>query len=347
MGGRWWSAEPGDAEQGIHVNIREVVQCGRAALHDLVLSEVRRSVNLEICVADNPVDLRLQGERGRSVLVEDVVVTRPIEEVDDGAPRVCWYPILLILEHVAIHLGSSAPIQVDDLDSEAHWLEQDVDQEHDAEMVDLLVGGVEPLLAVPFYAEITLYKVLVDGGVALQPRTGQHAQVVDDGIGYLGVVEPLEEELLCSLRRALHRIGHVPQKAQGLGYHVFEEPFLDPAHGGDEVVEGREARDLLLQSRRVPQGHERFEVGEAGSYIRSASALAAGRTRPGSSRVGEFWWVAHTPPSTVPIAQDRPIVRVFLWQRLSSGQHAAFRSADGYSRRSWPRRRGLPLRTRP
>jgi hypothetical protein len=40
-------------------------------------------------------------------------------------------------------------------------------------------------------------------------------------------------------------------------------------------------------------------------------------------------------------------VRVFLWQRLPSGQHSAFRSPDGYSRRSWPRRRGLPLRTRP
>lgn len=112
-------------------------------------------------------------------------------------------------------------------------------------MINLLVRGLEPLLAVPFDSKITLYKVLVDGGIPLEPGAREQAEVVDDGVGYLRVVEPLQKKLFRVLRRVLYHSCQVLGQADCLCHHVVEEPWLEPANGCDEVVEGGQPRDLL------------------------------------------------------------------------------------------------------
>lgn len=97
-------AKSGNGQQGIHVEVREVVQRCCAALQHLVFSEIRCPVHLDICVASNLVNMLSERQRGCSVLVEDVVVTRAVEEMDDGAPGIRRHSIFFILEHVAIYL---------------------------------------------------------------------------------------------------------------------------------------------------------------------------------------------------------------------------------------------------
>lgn len=102
-------------------------------------------------------------------------MTWPVEKMYDWAAGIRGYSILLILEHVAVYLRACTPVKIYDLDCESDWLEQDIDQEHYAEMVNLLVWGLEPLFAVPIYPKLALYKVLINGWAALQPRACQQS----------------------------------------------------------------------------------------------------------------------------------------------------------------------------
>jgi hypothetical protein len=133
----------------------------------MVMGETCCSIDLNIRVYHSFTDLLLEQERGVVVFVEDIIVARPVEEVYNWTTWIRRHSVLFVLEHVAVHLRARASVKIYDLDSESDRLQEDIDEKHDAQMVDLLIRGLEPLLAVSINPQVSLYKVLIRCGIAL------------------------------------------------------------------------------------------------------------------------------------------------------------------------------------
>jgi len=85
--------------------------------------------------------------------VKDIVVRWSIEKMDHWTTRVRRYSVwFLLLEDMTICLRTFTPIQVDNLNGNTNWFQEDVNEQGHAQMVDLLVDGLDPIFPVSVHS---------------------------------------------------------------------------------------------------------------------------------------------------------------------------------------------------
>ncbi len=90
--------------------------------------------------------------RDDGVLVENVVVTGAIEEMDHRPPRGRWHSIgILGLKDMAVCLRALASVEIYNLDGDSDRLQEDIDEQCHPQVVDLLVPGLDPRLSVALH----------------------------------------------------------------------------------------------------------------------------------------------------------------------------------------------------
>lgn len=263
-----------------------------------IVREARNSVYLYISSSGKKSRRSLDGRA-----VQDVVVVGAIEQVYRRSESCRVLLVGLFREAVAVNLAAWAAVQVCNLQNEVDWLEQQVGQANDAQVLNLTVDNVNCLRAVRRNSSMVGNEGVVDGCVSFEIGGGQHAEVVDyvclDG----GVVETLQQDH-SSQARVCDVGSNISQQAVGLFGKVFV--VFVAANVGEHGAEAHETGHLAFDPGLVSEVDELLVVGECDCW-RNLS-LAGYERRAGQTRL--------TAPSTVSIALDLAIVGVGLGQSL-------------------------------
>lgn len=170
-----------------------------------VVRETTHAVNLH----------RDRRNRNWWISVQDVIVVRSEEQVDDGTKGGGILAVGLVGETVSVDLGARAAIEVRYLKDLAGGLEEGVDEGDDAKMLDLVVRNFDELSAIGWNADAIIYKGLVCRGIALEVGSGEKPKVVDHAIGGAGVVPLLLHQHVCH-RGVVDALSDLAQKPNQL-----------------------------------------------------------------------------------------------------------------------------------
>jgi hypothetical protein len=153
--------------------------------------------------------------------VEEIVMVRAIEEVNHGAKRGIL-TLRTIGESVDVDLASRAPVKVGNFENEVDGLQENVDEEGNAQMLNLTIHPLNDFGTIAGYAKALRDKRLVRGGIRFQTGAGKESEVVDDGVGAIPVVEPIRQDSHGRVR--IHHVSRdILEKTYRLLDHVLEQ----------------------------------------------------------------------------------------------------------------------------
>lgn len=221
-----------------------------------IMSQARNSIYLYIDRIGRESRRSLNGWRRA---VQDVVMVGAIQQKYRGSESCRVLLVGLFREAVAVNLAARAAVQVCNLQNEVDWLEEQVGQADDAQMLNLAVDNINRLRAVCRNSSMVGNKGVIDGCIAFEIGGGQHAEVVDD-VCLDGVVVETLEQYHSSQARVCDVGSNVSQQAVSLFGKVLV--VFVAANVGEHGAKAHETGHLAFDSGLVSEVDELLVVRE-------------------------------------------------------------------------------------
>lgn len=192
-------------------------------------------------------------------------MVRAIKEIYRGPESRRVLLVGLFREAVAVNLAARAAVQVCNLQNEVDWLEEQVGQANNAQMLNFTVDNVNSLRAVCRNASVICNEGVIDGRISFEIGGGQHAEVVND-VCLDGVVVETLKQYHSSQARVCDVGSKISQQAVSLFGKIFV--VFVAANVGEHGAKAHETGHLALDLGLVSEVDELFVVSECDCWIR-------------------------------------------------------------------------------
>lgn len=177
----------------------------------------------------------------------------------------------LFREAVAVNLATRAAVQVCNLQNEVDWLEEQVGQANDAQMLNLTVDNINCLGAVCRNSSMVRNEGVIDVRISFEICGGQHAEVVDD-VCLDGVVIETLKKYHSSQARICDVGSKISQQAVSLLGEIFM--VFVAANVGEHGAKAHETGHLALDLGLVSEVDQLLVVSECDCWRRRNSVIS-------------------------------------------------------------------------
>lgn len=199
--------------------------------------------------------------------VEEIVVARTVEDVDDRTKRRGVLALSLVGETIRVDFGTGTAVQVGHLQDQTGWFQQHGDEEIELELLHLDAGYLDAGGTVARHTARVGDETQVRLRIALEGSAGQESEMINNPVGRLDVVERLHQ-VGEGRGGVVDVVGDGFQQVERVFHHALEQGEIDAADRLDEVVQPLESGQLRVDQGFIATVGERLKVAEADSCAR-------------------------------------------------------------------------------